>query len=162
MDESVPFVLFQNEPNVMTGDTTQIPIIEMETFTQGITVQEVTIHPDDSVTLRVDPKLETPGAGIPIPGGIGELHGGSRYLIDTIVRVKNGETIMMGGFIGKTEVSQLNKVPLLYNIPIIGPMLFGTKSESKDNTETLIFITPTILRDDQSGNSSDGILPALF
>ncbi|MEI6519797.1 MAG: type II and III secretion system protein [bacterium] len=162
MDDSVPFVLFQNEPNVITGDTTQIPIIEMETFTQGLTVQEVTIHPDDSVTLRVDPKLETPGAGIPIPGGIGELHGGSRYLIDTIVRVKNGETIMMGGFVGKTEVSQLNKVPLLYNIPIIGPMLFGTAAKSKDDTETLIFITPTILRDDQSGNSSDGILPALF
>jgi type II secretory pathway component GspD/PulD (secretin) len=162
MDESIPFVLFQNDPNLMTGETTQIPIIEMETFTQGITVQEVTIHPDNSVTLRVDPKLETPGAGIPIPGGIGELHGGSRYLIDTIVRVKNGETIMMGGFIGKTEVEQVNKVPLLYNIPIIGPMLFGTKSKSKDNTETLIFITPTILNDDQSGNSTDGILPALF
>jgi type II secretory pathway component GspD/PulD (secretin) len=69
---------------------------------------------------------------------------------------------MMGGFIGKTEVEQVNKVPLLYNIPIIGPMLFGTKSKSKDNTETLIFITPTILNDDQSGNSTDGILPALF
>jgi type IV pilus assembly protein PilQ len=65
----------------------------------------------------------------------------------TSVRVKDGETIILGGLIRNILSSKTDKVPILGNIPIMGA-LFRHKYKDKDiERELLIFITPHILRD---------------
>lgn len=64
----------------------------------------------------------------------------------TMVRVKNGQTVVIGGMLSSTESKTVRKVPLLGYIPIIG-WLFTSVSSRRTNTDLVIFITPTILVD---------------
>ena len=62
----------------------------------------------------------------------------------TLVRVKNGQTVVIGGLLTSRETDQTRKVPLLGDIPILG-WLFTSRTTSKTTTDLVIFITPTIL-----------------
>ena len=64
----------------------------------------------------------------------------------TMVRVKNGQTVVIGGMLSSTESKTIKKVPLLGYIPIIG-WLFTSVSSRRTNTDLVIFLTPTILVD---------------
>lgn len=77
----------------------------------------------------------------------------SRELFDTIrrravtlVRVKNGQTLVIGGLLQSKETKVTRKVPFLGYIPIIG-WLFTSQSNARSNTDLVIFITPTVLSD---------------
>ncbi len=62
----------------------------------------------------------------------------------TLVRVKNGQTVVIGGLLTSRETEQIRKVPLLGDIPILG-WLFTSKTSTKSTTDLVIFITPTVL-----------------
>lgn len=57
---------------------------------------------------------------------------------DTIVRLKDGQTMVIGGLIGSDEAKQMSKVPFLGDIPILGN-LFKHIQKSKSDTEVMIF-----------------------
>jgi len=62
------------------------------------------------------------------------------------VLVENGGTVVIGGIFTQTEKSEVNKVPLLGDIPYVGG-LFRNTSRSYNKTELLVFITPKIVTD---------------
>ena len=64
----------------------------------------------------------------------------------TLVRVHNGQTLVMGGLLQSTETKVVRKVPILGYIPIIG-WLFTSSSSVKNNSDLVIFLTPTIVND---------------
>jgi type II secretory pathway component GspD/PulD (secretin) len=64
--------------------------------------------------------------------------------MDTTVRVKDGENIIIGGLIQKNENSQESKIPLLGNIPILGH-LFKKSDDMNNNTELIIIIRPKLM-----------------
>jgi type IV pilus assembly protein PilQ len=64
---------------------------------------------------------------------------------DSKVLVKDGNTVVIGGFIRKKESKSVRGIPLLKSIPIIG-ILFRETTTTLEDRELLIFITPTILR----------------
>ncbi|HOX23573.1 MAG TPA: hypothetical protein PLL10_08920, partial [Elusimicrobiales bacterium] len=66
--------------------------------------------------------------------------------VQTLVRVKNGQTVVLGGMLYTKDTKTIRKVPLLGYIPIIG-WFFSSTSNRKQNTEVVIFLTPTILVD---------------
>lgn len=59
---------------------------------------------------------------------------------DTIVRLKDGQTMVIGGLIGSDEAKQMSKIPFLEDIPILGN-LFKHIQKSKSDTEVMIFLT---------------------
>lgn len=59
---------------------------------------------------------------------------------DTIVRLKDGQTMVIGGLIGSDEAKQMSKIPFLGDIPILGN-LFKHIQKSKNDTEVMIFLT---------------------
>lgn len=63
---------------------------------------------------------------------------------ETTLRVRNGETIVLGGLIQKENRVTVSKLPLLGNLPVIGHF-FKTTSNDKRETELVIFITPKIM-----------------
>ena len=65
--------------------------------------------------------------------------------IETQVRVKNGETAVLGGIYSQEQHNDTNKVPLLGDIPVLGA-LFRNNSKSDQKKEMLIFLTPHILQ----------------
>jgi len=65
---------------------------------------------------------------------------------DTTLLIKNGTTVVLGGLRKKNTTKQLNKVPLLGDIPIAGN-LFKFKSERTVLSEIVVFITPWIVEE---------------
>lgn len=65
---------------------------------------------------------------------------------DTIVRLKDGQTMVIGGLIGSDEAKQMSKIPFLGDIPILGN-LFKHIQKSKSNTEVMIFLTAREVND---------------
>lgn len=59
---------------------------------------------------------------------------------DTIVRLKDGQTMVIGGLIGSDEAKQMSKIPFLGDIPILGN-LFKHIQKGKSDTEVMIFLT---------------------
>jgi type II secretory pathway component GspD/PulD (secretin) len=72
---------------------------------------------------------------------------------DTNVRMRNGETLVIGGLINDEETRTVKKVPILSNIPIIGE-LFKDRIHNKTKTEVLMLLTPYL--------SNAGESPAIY
>ena len=68
----------------------------------------------------------------------------SRRFVDSTIRVKDGETIVIGGLIKEEEISTMSGIPFLKDLPVIGS-LFRYDKKTKNNSEVMMFITPRIL-----------------
>ncbi len=105
------------------------------------------INEDELITLEVDPELSAQIDEVVFGGGGGAS--AKIPIVDTRsatsqVRVKSGETLVIGGLVTTQEVANVGGVPLLKDIPVLG-YLFKHTSRSKQNRELLVFITPTIV-----------------
>lgn len=69
--------------------------------------------------------------------------------IQTNVLVNNGQTIVLGGIYKQDKNKEMNRVPFLGGLPIVG-VLFRNQSTAIRNEELLIFITPRIISDSLS------------
>lgn len=66
--------------------------------------------------------------------------------IETTVTVDDGDIIALGGLMDDVERRTVEKVPLLGDIPLLGEA-FKSRSRSKQKTNLMVFIRPTIVRD---------------
>ncbi|PIE64833.1 MAG: hypothetical protein CSA26_06515 [Desulfobacterales bacterium] len=64
--------------------------------------------------------------------------------VNTYVNGRNNETIVLSGILTKTSGKEVDKMPLLGDIPILGE-LFKSRSFQEDESELLIFVTPSIV-----------------
>jgi type II secretory pathway component GspD/PulD (secretin) len=67
----------------------------------------------------------------------------TRTSIGTL-RVKDGETIVVGGLIRQTEETTVKKMPFLSDIPLLGAA-FRHKDKNVTDRELIVFITPHIV-----------------
>ena len=94
------------------------------------------IGKDGLITSQVHTEVSTPVL-------VGEL---KNYRInsrsaDTTVRMRNGETLAIGGLASEEEQRRLQQVPLLAKIPVLGE-LFKYRYRSRSRTEVIILLTP--------------------
>lgn len=91
------------------------------------------------VIVEVAPEFSTPAGQLDpdIPPTI------NTRILNSTVRLKNGETIVLGGLVQETETVNVDKIPILGSIPIIG-RLFQNRTSSKDRSELMIYITPHV------------------
>jgi MSHA type pilus biogenesis protein MshL len=64
----------------------------------------------------------------------------------SIVRLRDGETVIMGGLVQDGESTTVRKIPLLGNIPYLGK-LFSAEHTLKQKSELIFFLTPRIVHD---------------
>ena len=69
--------------------------------------------------------------------------------VKTTVLAKSGETIIIGGLIDEAVSETIDKIPLLGDIPYLGVLFRSTKSTTTKRN-LMIFLRPTIIRDDQT------------
>lgn len=95
------------------------------------------------VTLRIDPEGTEvsnvseidPRTGLPVL---------STRQAGTTVRVKDGETVMIGGLTQYQTEERVTKVPVLGDLPLIGN-LFRSRSRGSLESDLVVFVTPHIL-----------------
>ena len=117
----------------------------------GIKVEIVPfISPDGYVSLTMKPKYasiykEITDTYEDVPYTAATLL--QRHDLDlTNVRIKDEETLLLGGMITETEQNTVAKIPILGDIPIVGA-LFRSQHKSMKKEELLILMTPRILKD---------------
>ena len=101
------------------------------------------ITPDDRILLDLVVNQDSVGELVPSANG-GVVPSINTTELTTQVLVGNGETVVLGGVFKNEETIQVQKVPVLGDLPGVGPMFRSTVSTNK-KVETLIFITPSIL-----------------
>jgi pilus assembly protein CpaC len=67
--------------------------------------------------------------------------------VETHVELKPGQTLAIGGLMDNTMIEDMNGIPLLQSIPILG-YFFKTVSKRQNRTELLVLVTPYILDPD--------------
>lgn len=142
--ESVPFV---TGSYTTPGDTGSIqnPFQTITRENVGTTL-EVTPHVNRGDKVAMDIKQEI--SSISQRAGAVDLITNERQ-IETRVTVSDGETVVLGGLIRDNVIQSETRVPLLGSIPVLGH-LFRSQSSSVQKTNLLVFIRPTILRDDDT------------
>ena len=106
------------------------------------------VSPDGWITMNVHPEVSSVSAS---------LDAGPRITTreaDATIRVKDGQTIIIGGLINKQDDRTTGGIPGLKNIPVVGK-LFSHNSEDWQETELTVFITPRITLSPYKANAQD-------
>jgi type II secretory pathway component GspD/PulD (secretin) len=69
-----------------------------------------------------------------------------REIISQEVRVKDGQTLVLGGLFTEQEAATLAKVPYLAEAPILGA-IFRNSIKGRNRTELMLMITPKIVEE---------------
>jgi type IV pilus assembly protein PilQ len=110
------------------------------------------ISPEGYVTLNITPEYSTIAEQVYTNS---EIQGSSdlaatllsrRNLDLKNIRIKDGETLVIGGLIQESESKTVHKIPVLGDLPVIGSA-FRSSSTSKAKSELIIMITPKIIKD---------------
>jgi type IV pilus assembly protein PilQ len=146
-----------SSPRVVTADQTKARIEQGEeipyqqatssgatsvAFKKASLRLEVTpqITPEGNVILDLEVNKDSRGALTAAGPAINTKQ------VKTQVLVENGGTVVIGGIFTQDEANEVNKVPLLGDIPFLG-YLFQNRVKSTRKTEMLVFITPKIVTD---------------
>ena len=97
------------------------------------------INDSGNVTLEISQEVSQVGALGPLGPVIGQS------AVTSTVVIRDGQTIVLGGFIRESNDLVRNRIPLLGRIPVLGG-LFGSTSTTKNRTELVILITPHVIR----------------
>lgn len=98
------------------------------------------VSPDGFITMKVHPEVS-----VVLDAPAGQTPAVSTREADATVRVRDNETIIIGGLIERDDKRDKNGVPVLRSIPILG-WFFQRHTSDKTNSELTVFITPHILR----------------
>jgi general secretion pathway protein D len=107
------------------------------------------INNDGTITVAISTAIEDFGAITRGPEGQ-EVPDQLFQQIGVVARVKDGETIALGGFTRKQDSYSVSKIPVLAELPIIG-QLFRNRNTIENNSELIIFVTPSIVDEDDYG-----------
>ena len=108
------------------------------------------INDDNTITLYLNPSIQAFVGTSVSPDGQA-FPNITNQALAVVARVRNGETMVLGGLTSKNEDNAVNRVPVLSELPIIG-QFFRTNNKQKTTSELLIFVTPTVVDEDTTGS----------
>ena len=120
-----------------------IPIgVTLDVTPQISAAGEITMHVHPSVSEVVDVRSQpTSDATLPTTGSLPVI---DLRETDTVLRVRDGQTLVIGGLIQSRDLDKERKVPFLGDIPWLG-QAFRYRETEELRTELMIFLTPTIM-----------------
>lgn len=139
--------------NTTSSQATAVTVAQAERVETGVSLKvtpQANIYTRE-ITMAIEPKV--------VQVTIGATFNGQNFLdpeergVKSILRVHDGDTIVMGGLLRTEKTSIRTSVPILSQIPIIGAP-FRHKDEDENRRELIIFITPHILDENVSLKSA--------
>jgi MSHA biogenesis protein MshL len=135
------------------------PTVVVKPFFSGIAL-DVTpqIDDKDNIVLHVRPSVSnvTENSKEIRLGDLGTyilpLASSSISETDSVVRLKDGHIVAIGGLMGQTYTDGKNAIPLLGDIPYLG-RLFGNSSKQSQKRELVVLIKTTLIRDNKDWNN---------
>lgn len=138
--------LNNKEADLLIGQT--YPVVYYDARLGGQQVQFVdigvklrltpTIGPDGSVTAEMHPEYSA------IQGFVGGYPVIANRKVDSTLRVKDDQTIVLGGLLRDIDSETVTKIPFLANIPIFGK-IFQNRERTRTRDEVVFLITPHVI-----------------
>lgn len=111
------------------------------TFRAGVTLEIIPkISPDGLITVILKPTVSTITGTT--PQGAPQI---SVREVQTMLTVRDGETIVIGGLLEERDIISMTKIPFLGDLPVLG-RLFRSERRDHRRTELVITVTPRILK----------------
>jgi general secretion pathway protein D len=152
-NEEARIIVGQNIP-IVTGSYAQTGSATTVTPFQTFTRQDV------GLTLRVRPQVSENGTvKLQIFQEVSSIQNFSaatgvvlnKRNVESNVIVEDGQIIVLGGLIGDNYTDGSSKIPWLGDLPLIGA-LFRYDNKSRTRTNLMVFIRPTVLRNNEENN----------
>jgi general secretion pathway protein D len=145
-NQSATFLVGQEIP-ITTGETlgaaNQNPFRTFERKEVGIQL-DVTPQISDGDVIRLEISQEVSSIAGVLTSTAGDFVTNKRQ-IETTVLANDGEIIVLGGLLQDDEQIDIEKVPLLGDIPLIG-RAFRSEGRTRTKTNLMVFLRPTIIR----------------
>ena len=134
----VPYVTYQ-----VSATGQQLPQVSFVNIGQSL---KITPHIDNDgyITMNLAPDITTTG-GSPVTIGGSPIPVVNRRSVDTTLRVKDGESVVIGGLLREDKTDNISKIPFLGDLPIIGAF-FRQNNRSRTKTEIVVMVTPHIVK----------------
>jgi len=126
---------YKEKTQTTTGTTETTKFVDIGT-TLRVTPQ---VSPDGFITMYVHPEVSSLTSSLDAGPRV------STREADATIRVRDGETIIIGGLIKRQDDRTKGRVQIIGHIPILG-WLFNKASSDLTSTELVVFITPRIIR----------------
>jgi general secretion pathway protein D len=108
---------------------------------------EPDIHLRDEIGLKLSLEVSSLVSAIKTSNGSQAYQIGTRNF-SSVLRLKDGETQILGGLINDEDRSSASRIPLVGDLPILG-RLFGSQNDQRQKTEIVLSITPHLVRNIQ-------------
>ena len=132
-----------------TGTRTITPVIAEAGVVLTVNVEQI----DDNgfVSLSVSPTVSSIGATQNFDSGGGAVNLlnllSKRELSSGLVRMRDGQTLILSGIIQDQERTTISKVPILGDIPLLGS-LFRSSDNANERAEVIVLLTPEVVEED--------------
>jgi type II secretory pathway component GspD/PulD (secretin) len=135
---------FKSTGQQSTGTTTAEPERQLTGVVMVVTPQ---VNEKGYITMLVEPSVtKVVSSSVSAPTGqakpVDPKTRGSR----TLVRIRSGDTLVVGGLIDRTDKELVRRVPVLSGIPFIGGAFKNTEREDSAS-ELIVFVTPRLLEE---------------
>lgn len=151
--DEIPIISSESR-SVTDGDSPLVRNVQYRKTGLNLTIKPV-IHASGYVDVEIDQTLSsavaTDTSGIDSPTIF------NRHL-QTVVTLKDGGSILLGGLVSSTGGSTTRGVPVLGKVPGLGK-LFRTDSETEDRTELMVLVIPYVLKDPVESSEFLKLLP---
>lgn len=145
----------REKATILIGD--KVPVITTTAGSTGFVSENVNyldvglklevepiVSPDDEVTIKLGLEVSSLAGQVRTAGGSVAYQIGTRNA-NTQLRLRDGETQLLGGLISNEDRTNSNRVPGLGDLPLAG-RLFSSQKDDVQRTELVLAITPRILR----------------
>lgn len=152
-----PRIRTHNKEKALIRIGDRVPVITTTSTSTGFVAENVqyldvglklevepTIFPNDEISIKLALEVSNILKEIISKSGTTTYQIGSRNAA-TVLRLKDGETQILGGLITDQDIQTANRVPFLGDLPVLG-RLFSSQKDSKDKTELILSITPRLVR----------------
>jgi len=138
--EATIFIGREEYYSIVSGPVTY-PYTTLEAITAGITLKITPyISENGEITVEIQPEV----SDVTVEATEERLPVITKRQVNTKVRVRDGDTVIIGGLTNQTEFERVTRVPILGYIPVVG-LFFKDKKKIVEETEVVVFITPSIL-----------------
>lgn len=144
MGDKVPVFTSTSDSTESDSDTS-LSVEYKEVGVKLEVVPRINEEDKETITMVIKPTVSTISQWV--ESGNNKAPQISERSVETTVRVKSGETILIGGLLKEEEVKNIKAIPFLSKLPFLGE-LFKSRSIDKKNSEVVLAITPTIIYDD--------------
>lgn len=115
------------------------------------------------ITMNLQPSIsETTESSIDLVTSSGvsqKLKNPEERSLKSTVRIKDGETIVVGGLIRQSTATSVTKIPFFADIPLIGLLFRNKQVDPRKDREILVFITPKIIKSNSEAVASGKLTP---